>query len=149
MQERGVWHKIYCAALLRVRRDSRQPTFLRNGSACYGLSPGLKKCPVAVPDQIIGLTLFLDLIDRCHSLTSLLLPPAALGSLPPGHFFVQPAAVPASSSPSVYKNMGKAEAFPIFLGIDALIDTIEPPWKQFAPPLGTYLHPPKPGFAPP
>ena len=38
--------------------------------------------PVAVPDKIIGLTLFLDFIDRCHSLTSLYLPQAALGSLP-------------------------------------------------------------------
>ena len=38
--------------------------------------------PVAVPDQIFGLALFLDLIDRCHSLPSLLPPPAAFGSLP-------------------------------------------------------------------
>jgi hypothetical protein len=35
-----------------------------------------------VPDKIFGLTLILDFIDRCHSLTSLYLPPAALGSLP-------------------------------------------------------------------
>ena len=27
------------------------------------------ECPVAVPDKIFGLTLFLDFIDRCHSLT--------------------------------------------------------------------------------
>ena len=39
--------------------------------------------PVAVPEKIFGLTLFLDFFDRCHSLTSLLLPLAALGSLPP------------------------------------------------------------------
>ena len=38
--------------------------------------------PVAVPDQIFDLALFLDLIDRCHSLPSLLPPPAAFGSLP-------------------------------------------------------------------
>jgi len=37
---------------------------------------------VAVPEKIIGLTLFLDFFDRCLSLTSLHLPPAALGSLP-------------------------------------------------------------------
>ena len=36
-------------------------------------------CPVAVPDKIFGLTLFLDFIDRCHSLRSLYLP---LGSAP-------------------------------------------------------------------
>ena len=38
--------------------------------------------PVAVPEKIIGLTLFLDFFDRCLSLASLHLPPAALGSLP-------------------------------------------------------------------
>ena len=38
---------------------------------------------VAVPDKIIGLTLFLDFIDRCHSLASFLPPQAAVGSLPP------------------------------------------------------------------
>ena len=38
--------------------------------------------PVAVPEKIIGLALFLDFFDRCHSLRSLLPPPAALPSLP-------------------------------------------------------------------
>ena len=38
--------------------------------------------PVAVPDKIFGLTLILDFIDRCHSLSSLLPPLAALASLP-------------------------------------------------------------------
>ena len=38
--------------------------------------------PVAVPEKIFGLTLFLDFFDRCHSLPSLLPPPAAVGSLP-------------------------------------------------------------------
>ena len=38
--------------------------------------------PVAVPDKIFGLTPYLDFIDRCHSLPSLPLPPAAVGSLP-------------------------------------------------------------------
>ena len=33
--------------------------------------------PVAVPDKIFGLTLFLDFIDRCHSLGSLHLPQVA------------------------------------------------------------------------
>ena len=37
---------------------------------------------LAVPDKIFGLTLFLDFIDRCHSLRSLLPPQAALPSLP-------------------------------------------------------------------
>ena len=46
-----------------------------------GANP-LVRVPVAVPDKIFGLTLFLDFIDRCHSLTSLILPQAALGSLP-------------------------------------------------------------------
>ena len=36
----------------------------------------------AVPDKIFGLTLFLDFIDRCHSLCSLTPPPAAVASLP-------------------------------------------------------------------
>jgi len=38
--------------------------------------------PVAVPDKIFGLTLILDFIDRCHSLSSLRPPPAAVASLP-------------------------------------------------------------------
>ncbi len=41
--------------------------------------------PVAVPEKIIGLTLFLDFFDRGHSLASLLPPLAALGSLPHPH----------------------------------------------------------------
>ena len=44
-----------------------------------------RNIPVAVPDKIFGLTLILDFIDRCHSLTSLYPPQAALGSLPTGH----------------------------------------------------------------
>ena len=43
-------------------------------------------CPVAVPEKIIGLTLFLDFFDRGHSLRSLFLPPAALPSLPHWRF---------------------------------------------------------------
>ena len=35
----------------------------------------------AVPEEIIGLTLFLDFFDRCTALPSLLPPPAAVGSL--------------------------------------------------------------------
>ena len=38
--------------------------------------------PVAVPDKIVGLTPFLDFIDRGHSLASLRLPQAAVGSFP-------------------------------------------------------------------
>ena len=38
---------------------------------------------VAVPEKIIGLTLSLDFFDRCHASASLLLPLAALGSVPP------------------------------------------------------------------
>ena len=87
------------ATAFDAEQDSlrRQSCGLRSGD--YGFSPALKKCPVAVPDQIFGLTLSLDLIDRCHSLTSLHLPLAALGSLPTGHFFAQPAAEPPSSNP--------------------------------------------------
>ena len=40
------------------------------------------RLPVAVPDKIFRLTLFLDFIDRCHSLRSLSPPQAALPSLP-------------------------------------------------------------------
>ena len=96
---RSAQHRGKPSPLTVPKKDSKQTTFLQNGSACYGLSPGLKKCPVAVPYQIIGLALPLDLIDRCHPLTSLHLPPAALGSLPTGHFFTRPTAGPASSSP--------------------------------------------------
>jgi len=39
-----------------------------------------------VPEKIFGLTHFLDFFDRCHSLTSLFPPLAALGSLPTGMF---------------------------------------------------------------
>ena len=42
----------------------------------------LTSFPVAVPDKIFGLTLILDFIDRCHSLSSLHPPPAAVASLP-------------------------------------------------------------------
>ena len=67
----------------------------KSGSLFFSQSVGIRcicifdanQCsPVAVPEKIIGLTLFLDFFDRCLSLTSLHLPPAALGSLPPaGH----------------------------------------------------------------
>ena len=40
------------------------------------------RCPVAVPKNAVGLTLFLGIFDRYHSLNSLHLPPAALVSLP-------------------------------------------------------------------
>jgi hypothetical protein len=40
------------------------------------------RAPVAVADKIFGLTPILDFIDRCHSLASLPLPLAAVGSLP-------------------------------------------------------------------
>ena len=41
--------------------------------------------PVAVPEKFIGLALILEFFDRCHSLNSLYLPPAAHVSLPTGH----------------------------------------------------------------
>ena len=66
------------------------------GGICYikeaaSFGTGGRNDPVAVPEKIIGLTLFLDFFDRCHSLTSLYLPQAALGSLPTGllHFVFQ------------------------------------------------------------
>ena len=46
--------------------------------------PAASNAPVAVPEKIFGLTLILDFFDRCHSLTSLHLSLAALGSLPTG-----------------------------------------------------------------
>ena len=67
------------------KKNGPLPSAILAAAAIHGLSPGLKN-HVAVPDQIIGLTLFLDLIDRGHSLTSLFLPPAALGSLAPDTF---------------------------------------------------------------
>jgi hypothetical protein len=51
-----------------------------------GLSHGLKTCPVAVPDICLRRQSALASVDRCHSLTSLYPPPAALGSLPTGMF---------------------------------------------------------------
>ena len=42
-----------------------------------------KDGPVSVPDKTIASQRMLDFIDRCHSLTSLALSPAALGSFPP------------------------------------------------------------------
>ena len=42
--------------------------------------------PVAVPDIFLVAEATSSAIDRCHSLTSLYLPPAALGSLPTGLF---------------------------------------------------------------
>ena len=59
--------------LMHARKASR---------IAYFLGETRKYFPVAVPEKIIGLTLFLDFFDRCLSLTSLHLPPAALGSLP-------------------------------------------------------------------
>jgi len=43
--------------------------------------------PVAVPDIFLVAEATASAIDRCHSLTSLNLPPAALGSLPVGDSF--------------------------------------------------------------
>ena len=38
--------------------------------------------PVAVPDILLGIEMPSSTVDRCHSLSSLTLPPAALASLP-------------------------------------------------------------------
>ena len=43
------------------------------------LDAGEKSSLFTMPDKIFGLVLILDFIDRCHSLTSLYLPQAALG----------------------------------------------------------------------
>ena len=59
---------------LRGAQPRGNPFFMKEGNGF----------PVAVPDKIIGLTLILDFIDRCHSLNSLYLPQAALASLPHG-----------------------------------------------------------------
>ena len=56
----------------------------KEGSAFLRKSQVGCNFPVAVPEKIFGLTLILDFFDRCHSLTSLYLPLAALGSLPTG-----------------------------------------------------------------
>ena len=59
--------------------------------------PSIQTSPVAVPDKIFGLTLFLDFIDRCHSLRSLLPPHAALSSLPlPAYAALRAATIPQS-----------------------------------------------------
>ena len=61
--------------------------------------------PVAVPEKIIGLTHFLDFFDRCHSLTSLHLPQAALRSLPPnGLVTFSPAAKITPTPKGITKN---------------------------------------------
>jgi len=39
-------------------------------------------CPVAVPGIFVGIEMPSSSADRCHSLSSLHLPPAALASLP-------------------------------------------------------------------
>ena len=66
---------------------------MKAAHSCHGGAPLFSaekpdwlRHPVAVPEKIFGLTLVLDFFDRCHSLASLYLPPAALGSLPTGHF---------------------------------------------------------------
>ena len=64
---------------VRWRIEKILPSPHPKGWGCGG-----RTFPVAVPDQIIGLALFLDLIDCCHSLRSLNPPPAALPSLPTG-----------------------------------------------------------------
>ena len=52
---------------------------------CYGFESDLNLRPVAVPYIFGGGQSRLENIDRCHSLASLPLPPAAVGSLPSGN----------------------------------------------------------------
>ncbi len=59
-------------------KDRHLPTPILGAFGC------LWTFPVAVPNKIFGLTLILDFIDRCHSLSSLFLPLAALVLLPTG-----------------------------------------------------------------
>ena len=49
---------------------------------CLTLCLRGEACPVAVPDIFLGFEKPSSAVDRCHSLSSLLLPPAALASLP-------------------------------------------------------------------
>ena len=60
------------------------PKATSNGLARLRASHGGCDSPVAVPEKFIGLTLVLEFFDRCHSLSSLFLPLAALASLPTG-----------------------------------------------------------------
>ncbi|MBR5617068.1 MAG: hypothetical protein IKW50_02680 [Oscillospiraceae bacterium] len=61
---------------------ARFPALMLHSTVSFLWRGSAQSSPVAVPEKIFGLTLFLDFFDRCHSLTSLFLPPAALGSLP-------------------------------------------------------------------
>ena len=65
------------------------PDFLKSGvfMAAEGI---LEPRPVAVPYIFSGGQRRLENIDRCHSLRSLYLPPAALPSLPSGNPEVDP-----------------------------------------------------------
>ena len=56
---------------------------INNGNDCRGQSyHNSTAWPVAVPDIFLGFEKPSSAIDRCHSLPSLLPPPAAVGSLP-------------------------------------------------------------------
>ncbi len=54
----------------------------RTANSCQGLLLIVTSHPVAVPDILLGIEMPSSTVDRCHSLSSLFLPPAALASLP-------------------------------------------------------------------
>ena len=58
-------------------------------ASSYTVHPvSLLPIPVAVPDILLGIEMPSSSVDRCHSLRSLLLPPAALPSLPARYRFI-------------------------------------------------------------
>ena len=63
---------------------------VRSDNACTLLCVSLLPCPVAVPDIFLGFEKPSSAIDRCHSLSSLALPPAALASLPARYRYCKP-----------------------------------------------------------
>ena len=62
--------------------------------------------PVAEREKIIGLTLILDYFDRCHSLASLYLPPAALSSLPLFESHLSPCKNPSAKAEGFLHGVG-------------------------------------------
>ena len=70
-----------------IKKNRRTNLRKRPFSSCVvllqGSARGLKSLPVAVPEIFYH---YRENFDRCHSLNSLFLPPAALVSLPPAPF---------------------------------------------------------------
>ena len=57
-------------------------------NSCQGLLLIVASHPVAVPDILLGIEMPSSTVDRCHSLSSLFLPPAALASLPARYRYI-------------------------------------------------------------